>query len=144
MFKSERMDAILHILQEKKHVTVHYLAEHVYASEVTLRRDLRKMEELGLIVRSYGGVSLRVTENMSVPLVIREQNLSSVKNGHVYAIPSLADSWAIATPSCYLGVLYMSMQMYPELYSDIDYEQTVLDFYREVYDLDTTRDVLGF
>ena len=80
MFKNERMDAILHILQEKKHVTVHYLAEHVYASEVTLRRDLRKMEELGLIVRSYGGVSLRVTENMSVPLVIREQNLSSVKN----------------------------------------------------------------
>lgn len=72
------------------------------------------------------------------------ENLSSVKNGHVYAIPSLADSWAIATPSCYLGVLYMSMQMYPELYSDIDYEQTVLDFYREVYDLDTTRDVLGF
>ena len=80
MFKTERMDAILRILQEKKHVTVHYLAEHVYASEVTLRRDLRKMEELGLIVRSYGGVTLRVTENVSVPLVIREQNLSSVKN----------------------------------------------------------------
>ena len=80
MFKTERMDAILRILQEKKHVTVHYLAEHVYASEVTLRRDLRKMEELGLIVRSYGGVTLRVTENVSVPLVIREQNLSPVKN----------------------------------------------------------------
>ena len=29
MFKTERMDAILQILQEKKHVTVHYLAEHV-------------------------------------------------------------------------------------------------------------------
>ncbi len=71
-------------------------------------------------------------------------NLTSVKNGHVYAFPSLADSWAIATPSCYLGVLYMSMQMYPELYADIDYEQFVLDFYREVYGLDTTREVLGF
>lgn len=71
-------------------------------------------------------------------------NLTSVKNGHVYAFPSLADSWATATPSCYLGVLYMSMQMYPELYTDIDYEQFVLDFYKEVYDLETTRDVLGF
>ncbi len=80
MFKTERMDAILHILQEKKHVTVHYLSEHVYASEVTIRRDLHKMEELGLIVRSYGGVTLRVSENVSVPLVIREQNLSAVKN----------------------------------------------------------------
>lgn len=80
MFKTERMDAILKILQEKKHVTVHYLAEHVFASEVTIRRDLHKMEELGLIVRSYGGVTLRVTENVSVPLVIRERNLSAVKN----------------------------------------------------------------
>ena len=80
MFKTERMDAILHILQEQKHVTVHYLSEHVYASEVTIRRDLHKMEELGLIVRSYGGVTLRVSENVSVPLVIREQNLSAVKN----------------------------------------------------------------
>ena len=80
MFKTERMDAILYILQEKKHVTVHYLSEHVYASEVTIRRDLHKMEELGLIVRSYGGVTLRVSENVSVPLVIREQNLSAVKN----------------------------------------------------------------
>ncbi len=71
-------------------------------------------------------------------------NLTSVKNGHVYAIPSLADSWATATPSCYLGVLYMSMQMYPDIYSDIDYEQVVLDFYKEVYALETTRDALGF
>ena len=71
-------------------------------------------------------------------------NLSSVKNGHVYTIPSLTDSWATATPSCYLGVLYMSMQMYPELYTDIDYEQIVLDFYREVYGLEITRDALGF
>ena len=80
MFKTERMDAILGILREKKHVTVHYLAERIYASEVTIRRDLHKMEELGLIIRSYGGVTLRVSENVSVPLVIREQNLSSVKN----------------------------------------------------------------
>jgi len=71
-------------------------------------------------------------------------NLTSVKDGHVYAIPSLVDSWAIATPSCYLGVLYMSMQMYPELYADLDFEQLVLDFYREVYGLDTTREALGF
>ena len=71
-------------------------------------------------------------------------NLTSVKNGHVYTIPSLVDSWSTATPSCYLGMLYMSMQMYPDLYSDIDYEQVVLDFYREVYGLETTRDNLGF
>lgn len=69
MFKTERMDAILDILREKKHVTVNYLAEHVYASNVTIRRELKKMEELGLVIRSYGGVTLRESENRFVPLV---------------------------------------------------------------------------
>lgn len=81
MFKTDRMDAILDILQEKKHVTVNYLAEHVYASNVTIRRELKKMEELGLVIRSYGGVSLRESENRFVPLVIREHNSSSIKDG---------------------------------------------------------------
>lgn len=80
MFKTERMDAILDILQEKKHATVNYLAEHVYASNVTIRRELKKMEELGLVIRSYGGVSLRESENRFVPLVIREHNSSSIKD----------------------------------------------------------------
>lgn len=71
-------------------------------------------------------------------------NLTSVKNGHVYALPSIVDSWGTATPSCYLGTLYMSMQMYPELYADLDYEQIVIEFYKEVYNLEVTRDTLGF
>ncbi len=80
MFKSERMDSILSILNEKKHVTVDYLAEHVFASKVTVRRDLRVLEDLGLVSRSYGGVTLRSSENRFVPLSIREQNSSSVKD----------------------------------------------------------------
>lgn len=80
MFKTERMDAILDILREKKHVTVNYLAEHVYASNVTIRRELKKMEELGLVIRSYGGVTLRESENRFVPLVVREHNSSSIKD----------------------------------------------------------------
>lgn len=80
MFKSERIDSILEILRERKHATVDYLAEHVYASNVTIRRDLKKMEDLGLVVRSYGGVTLLDIDNKSVPLVIREQDRSSVKD----------------------------------------------------------------
>lgn len=80
MFKTERMDSILEILREKRHATVDYLAQHVYASKVTIRRDLKKMEDLGLVIRSYGGVTLMDTENKYVPLVIREQDKSSAKN----------------------------------------------------------------
>lgn len=71
-------------------------------------------------------------------------NLTSVKEGHVYALPSVVDSWGTATPSCYLGTLFMSMKMYPELYADLDYEQIVAGFYREVYNLDVTPDTLGY
>lgn len=79
LFKTERMDSIMDILKEKKHVTVNYLAEHVYASKVTIRRDLKVMEDLGLVTRSYGGVTLRESENQFVPLSIREQNSGAVK-----------------------------------------------------------------
>jgi len=74
------MDSILDILNEKKHVTVDYLAQHVFASKVTIRRDLKIMEDLGLVTRSYGGVTLRVSENKFVPLSIREQNSSAIKD----------------------------------------------------------------
>ena len=80
MYKSERMDSIISILNEKKHVTVDYLAEHVFASKVTVRRDLKVLEDLGLVSRSYGGVTLRSSENRFVPLSIREQNSSTVKD----------------------------------------------------------------
>ena len=80
MFKTERMDSILELLRDKKHATVDYLAEHVYASKVTIRRDLKKMEDLGLVIRSYGGVTLIETENKSVPLAIREQDRGAVKD----------------------------------------------------------------
>ena len=75
MFKTERMDLILEILHKKKHATIDYLAKHVFASNVTIRRDLKKMEDLGLVIRSYGGVTLMDTENKYVPLIFRDKAL---------------------------------------------------------------------
>lgn len=80
MPNSERTDEILSILHEKKHVSIDYLASRMYVSKVTIRRDLKAMEELGLVTRSYGHVTLRDGENRFVPLIIREQNASSVKD----------------------------------------------------------------
>lgn len=71
------------------------------------------------------------------------KSLTSVQNGHVYAIPSALDSWSSATPSCYLGMLYMSMQMYPELYTDIDFNAEVIRFYKTVYGVELTYEQLG-
>ena len=71
------------------------------------------------------------------------QSMTSVKDGHVFAIPSTMDTWCNANPSCYLGALYMSMQMYPELYEDIVLENLVVDFYHEVYNIDLTIEEIG-
>lgn len=71
------------------------------------------------------------------------QAMNAVKNQHVFALPSAMDGWCAANPSCYLGTLYMSMMMYPELYEDIDFEETVLDFYHNVYNIDLTVEEIG-
>lgn len=69
--------------------------------------------------------------------------MDAYKNGHIFAIPSQLDGWCFANPSCYLGILFMSMQMYPELYEDIDIAQIAVDFYREIYGLDLDIDAIG-
>lgn len=58
MIINERHNKILEIVKEKKHISTKDLKELIFVSEATLRRDLVKMEQDGLIKRSFGGVSL--------------------------------------------------------------------------------------
>lgn len=67
---------------------------------------------------------------------------NAVMNGNVYDIPCPFESWININMSDCLAVLYMSMQMYPELYEDVDFEQVVIDYYDFVYGLDVTMDML--
>ena len=80
MIKAERIEEIMKILHQKKHVTVDYLSKHIFVSCVTLRRDLREMEAMGLVRKSYGGVSLLEHENKIVPLSLRERDRFNEKN----------------------------------------------------------------
>ena len=70
--------------------------------------------------------------------------MTSVQNEHVYALPCMVDCWSQASPSCYLGALFISMQLYPDAYSDVDFESVVIDFYHNVYGIDVTREQMGF
>ena len=67
---------------------------------------------------------------------------NAVINGNVYDIPCPFESWININTSDCLAILFMSMQMYPELYEDVDFEQVVLDYYSFVYGLDITMDEL--
>ena len=58
MFGIERLQAIRELVKEKKSVEVTYLSKELDVSEVTIRRDLDKLEKEGLVEKTYGGAIL--------------------------------------------------------------------------------------
>jgi len=58
MFGIERLQAIRELVKEKKSVEVAYLSKELDVSEVTIRRDLDKLEKEGLVEKTYGGAIL--------------------------------------------------------------------------------------
>ena len=55
MINSQRQNEIMEILLDEGYMTVHELAGRLHTSESSIRRDLTRLEERGLVQRSYGG-----------------------------------------------------------------------------------------
>lgn len=64
MSQALRQEQILSILEKRGYVTVRYLMEQLHYSSATINRDLNKMEALGLVKRSYGGVEAAKREHL--------------------------------------------------------------------------------
>ena len=79
MIQYQRHDEILQILEEKRTVSVRKLAELLYVSEATVRRDLTALEQMGLVHRTYGGVVLSKYANGVMPFFIRKQENTGAK-----------------------------------------------------------------
>lgn len=58
MFAPERRKRIMDILNERQRVTIKDLSSEINVSEATLRTDLTKLEEDGLLQRTHGGAML--------------------------------------------------------------------------------------
>ena len=74
MFKNQRLDEILTLLQQRRYITVAELADTLYASPATIRRDIALLEKSKLIVRSYGGISLSGGHNQFIELEQRTEH----------------------------------------------------------------------
>ncbi|MHB1314514.1 MAG: DeoR/GlpR family DNA-binding transcription regulator [Christensenellales bacterium] len=61
MFGAQRLKFIKDIVYEKKHIDVASLSKMLSVSEVTIRRDLDKLEQEGYIIKSHGGAMLNET-----------------------------------------------------------------------------------
>lgn len=58
MFAIQRLESILEILHEKGTVQVNELVKLLNVSDVTVRKDLNKLQEEGLITKTHGGAVL--------------------------------------------------------------------------------------
>jgi DeoR/GlpR family transcriptional regulator of sugar metabolism len=62
LFVEERRRVILEELKQRGRVSVNALSHALHVSTVTIRQDLRALEEDGLLERTYGGAVLRKPE----------------------------------------------------------------------------------
>lgn len=79
MYKCEREEEILAIVSETDYVTVDYLARKMNISPSSIRRDLRNLEERGMVTRSYGGVRLANASGKHIPFSLRSHENSLQK-----------------------------------------------------------------
>ena len=73
MLAVERRNLILEKLQDEKSVVVSELSELFEVSEETIRRDLDKMEKMGLATKTYGGAVLVENSNADMPFSVRKK-----------------------------------------------------------------------
>lgn len=76
----ERQQAILNYLKQNKCSTVKELSKIVWASESSVRRDIKALEQKGYVNQMYGGIVLSCYSNNVVPISLRDSFNSSIKD----------------------------------------------------------------
>ncbi len=77
MSKSRRSKEILQLVNSKGSISIQELSEKTYASRSTIRRDLEKLEQQGLLRRHHGGAESVLSLNP--PQIIRRLRNQSEK-----------------------------------------------------------------
>ncbi|MBO5010452.1 MAG: DeoR/GlpR transcriptional regulator [Clostridia bacterium] len=67
MLKEERYDKILELLDEEMYTSAQNLANRLYVSMPTIRRDLAELDSRGLLIRSHGGAKRLNSEHILMP-----------------------------------------------------------------------------
>lgn len=80
MIGYERQSKILEYLEKKPSATIRELAEALYTSEASIRRDVAGLEARGFVQKIYGGVLLSKYQNRVVPVGLRDGEHSAVKD----------------------------------------------------------------
>jgi DeoR/GlpR family transcriptional regulator of sugar metabolism len=108
LMANQRRDKILDLLREDGSAKVTNLAKLFKVTEVTIRQDLEKLENDGLIVREHGGAFLKNVEdhvrnfalvhqeNMDKKALIAEKSLAFIESGDTIILDSGSTTTEIA------------------------------------------------
>lgn len=114
MIKNERFDKILQILEIEKYSTIENLAKLLYVAPVTVRRDLKKLEQDGLVSTCYGGVSIVHDPSKETPWVVRKNHNNMIKKQIAKKAASLIPNGATVLFDASSTVSYIVEQLRPE------------------------------
>lgn len=96
MQNSEREKEILKILDKKYSVSIKELSEALFASEPTIRRDLTKLEEKQLVIRTHGRViANKISADTNIALSAREQHMYNIKSELAEAASALVNDGCV-------------------------------------------------
>lgn len=109
MKNREREQQILSILKKTNgFITVHQLCQSLFASESSIRRDLKALEARGLVKRSYGGAELennysgivtfnqRTRQNISAKRAIAQKAAALVEDGNIVFLDQSSTAFYLA------------------------------------------------
>ena len=96
MFSLERQDEILEYIRKNRSVQVSELAARLYVSAATIRRDLKALEDLGLIKKTHGGAILHEQSSHTTSLTFRKDlNAEAKKKIAALALPLIQNCKSI-------------------------------------------------
>ena len=87
-----------------------------------------------IFVIDYNGNSVETVDTLKADSTWQE--LNAVKNDMVYGFAGDYQSWDLPSPSWLLGYTWIATKIQPELTADINMEDEVVSFYKEMYRLD--------
>jgi len=79
MIKNERQEKLLRILSKENTMKISDLSEKLHSSMMTIRRDLDLLEEMGIVKRYHGGVTLNRTDTNQPSFYERIEEFSNEK-----------------------------------------------------------------
>lgn len=79
MLASERRRLILERVAEHQSIETQALAEELEVSEMTIRRDIKRLEQDGFLRQTYGGATVHVTKSVELGFNSRALQFSSQK-----------------------------------------------------------------